>query len=234
MLWPCQVGYVVFLHPCGARIQRPLTKERPFVFNGRMSKGERTRATILDEAVALTSTNGVTGLTIGSLAERLGMSKSGLFAHFGSKEQLQQAVLERASELFAETVVKPAFAQPRGLPRLRALFENWIDWAKDPPMPGGCPLQAASFELDDQPGPLRDYLAHTQEQLRSVVAGAVRRAVDEGHIRADTDPDQFAFEGLAIGYAFAMQHRLLRHPEAERWARTAMDALFKRAVPPAS
>lgn len=194
-----------------------------------MSKGERTRAAILDQALALTSTDGLSGLTIGTLAEQLGMSKSGLFAHFGSKEQLQQAVVEHAAALFAETVVKPALDRPRGLPRLLSFFDGWIAWSKEPPLPGGCPLQAASFELDDRPGPLRDVVARTQGELRQFVAGAARRAVEAGHFRTDLDVDQFAFEAIAIAYAFTMNQRLLRHPLAEGWARTAIDGLVQRA-----
>lgn len=196
-----------------------------------MSKGERTRAMILDEALALTSTDGLSGLTIGSLADRLGMSKSGLFAHFGSKEQLQAAVIARAGELFTDVVLKPALEQARGLPRVCALFENWIGWTKGNGLPGGCPMQAATLEFDDKPGPLRDLVAHQQDQLRRFIARGVRQAVEEGHLRPDLDVEQFVFEGIAIAHAFAMNFRLLEHPDAERWARSAIRALVDRARP---
>lgn len=194
-----------------------------------MSKGERTRAAILDQALAMTSTDGLTGLTIGTLADKLGMSKSGLFAHFGSKEQLQAAVLDRAAELFADTVVRPALAQPRGLPRVLALFENWIAWTRDPVLPGGCPIQAASIEFDDRPGPLRDLIVKQQEEMRRVVVGAVRRAVEEGHLRGDLDVEQFAFEGISLCYGFAQIYRLGKNPKAEGWARSAVRDLIQRA-----
>lgn len=194
-----------------------------------MSKGERTRAAILDQALAMTSTDGLTGLTIGTLADKLGMSKSGLFAHFGSKEQLQAAVLDRAAELFADTVVRPALAAPRGLPRVLALFENWISWTREPVLPGGCPIQAASIEFDDRPGPLRDLIVKQQEEMRRVVVGAVRRAVEEGHLRTDLDVEQFAFEGISLCYGFAQSYRLSKNPKAEGWARSAVRGLIDRA-----
>ncbi|AUN32488.1 TetR/AcrR family transcriptional regulator [Niveispirillum cyanobacteriorum] len=193
-----------------------------------MSKGERTRAAILDQALAMTSTDGLTGLTIGTLADRLGMSKSGLFAHFGSKEQLQAAVLERAAELFADTVVRPALAQPRGLPRVLGLFENWIAWTMDPVLPGGCPIQAASIEFDDRPGPIQDLIVKQQEDMRRVVIGAARRAVEEGHLRADLDVEQFAFEGISLCYGFTQSYRLLKNPKSEVWARNAVHGLVDR------
>lgn len=196
-----------------------------------MSKGERTRAMILDEALALSSTDGLSGLTIGSLAERLGMSKSGLFAHFGSKEQLQAAVIERAGEMFTDVVIRPSLEKPRGLPRVCALFENWIDWTKGAGLPGGCPMQSASLELDDKPGPLRDLVAHQQDRLRSFIARGVRMAMEEGHLRPDLDVDQFVFEGISISFGFAMNHRLLNHPDAEQWARNAIRGLVQRSLP---
>jgi AcrR family transcriptional regulator len=210
-----------------------LTKERPFVFSHTMSKGERTRSAILDQALALTSKQGLAGLTIGTLAENLRMSKSGLFAHFGSKEQLQQAVLERAEELFAETVVRPAMAQPRGLPRLIAVFENWLAWTQRADLPGGCPFQVAGIELDDQPGPLRDTVAASQDQLRTILARAASKSVEEGHLRADLDIDQFVFGLTGIYFAYNHMNRLLRLPQAQTWARVAFNELLDRARRPA-
>jgi len=194
-----------------------------------MSKGERTRAAILDQALAMTSTDGLTGLTIGTLADRLGMSKSGLFAHFGSKELLQAAVLDHAAALFADTVVRPALAQPRGLPRVVTLFENWISWTLDPVLPGGCPIQSACIEFDDRPGPIRDLIAKHQEEMRRVVVGAVRRAVEEGHLRPDIDVEQVAFEGILLCDGFAQAYRLLKNPKYVNWVRIAVRGLLDRA-----
>ena len=115
-----------------------------------MSKGEATRERILDRAFLLAGRDGLEGLTIGALADELKLSKSGLFSHFGSKEELQVAVLDVASSRFTERVLLPAFKAARGLPRLERVFEQWIDWATDPKMPGGCIFQQANAELDDR------------------------------------------------------------------------------------
>ena len=131
-----------------------------------MRKGQRTRADILGQAVAVASEYGLEGLTIGSLADRLGMSKSGLFAHFGSKEDLQLETLKIARERFERVVFSPALATPRGLPRLRELFRRWLAWADDPAMPGGCVIIGATIEYDDRPGPVRDALVASQQDLR--------------------------------------------------------------------
>lgn len=186
-----------------------------------MSKGERTRAAILEQAAALSSTEGLSGLTIGMLADRLQMSKSGLFAHFGSKEQLQQAVLEHAAALFIEHVIDPSLKRPRGIPRLKCLFENWIEWGARGPLPGGCPIHAASFEFDDRPGPIRDYVAATQARLHAFVAEALRKTVATGELRADLDCEQGAFELISLAQGFECSHRLTRTPQAEKWVRAA-------------
>src|SRR3954467_2090991 len=122
-----------------------------------MGKGLVTRARILDDAIRLASVEGIGGLTIGRLAERTGMSKAGLFAHFKSKEEVEVAVLEETIARFTETVFTPALAQPRGEPRLRALLERWWVWANDDArQPGGCLIVQASAELDDMPGRARE------------------------------------------------------------------------------
>src|SRR5258706_6219006 len=127
-----------------------------------LRKGERTRSVILDRAAGLASESGLDGLTIGSLAAATGLSKSGLFAHFGSREELQLAVLERTREKFAEVVFRPALAKPRGLERYRAMFERWLDWTESADLPGGCPLLGAAMEFDDRPGPVRDRVIQHQ------------------------------------------------------------------------
>src|SRR5512143_3114985 len=159
-----------------------------------MGKGEQTRAASLDRAVQLASAVGLEGLTIGRLADESRLSKSGLFAHFGSKEDLQLRTLERAADRFVEVVVKPALTARRGEPRVRQLFERWLRWPIEVPQPGGCIFVAASAELDDRPGPARDRLAQLQREWLDVLARSVRAARDEGHFRAEVDPEQFAFE----------------------------------------
>ena len=134
-----------------------------------MRKGEQTRTLILNEAVALASQVGLEGLSIGSLAARLHLSKSGLFAHFGSKEDLQLQTLRQAQLRFEETVFRPALKAPRGLPRLRALFVNWLGWIKhNDELPGGCLILAASVEYDDRPGPITTRWNISTAKVRSM------------------------------------------------------------------
>lgn len=204
-----------------------LNIERSCYFSS-VRKGQQTRQDILGQAVALASAYGLEGLTIGSLAERLGMSKSGLFAHFGSKEDLQLATLRNARERFERVVFGPALAAPRGLPRLRELFGRWLAWSDDPDLPGGCVIIGATAEYDDRPGPVRDELVRSQRDLRRALARAVELAVSEGHFRPDTDADQFAFELFAIVFAAHHDRRLLRDPAVVQRASAAFEALVAR------
>lgn len=194
-----------------------------------MDKGAATHERILGRALRLASRDGLGGLTIGTLAGELGLSKSGLFAHFGSKEELQLSVLQAAIERFKLAVVGPAFKAPRGEPRLRALFEGWLDWGNDRDLPGGCPFVAAAIELDDRPGPLRDLLVSTQKQWLKTLAAAARLAVEEEHFRADLDPPQLAFELYALILGYHHARRLLRDRRAEERARRAFDHLLQAA-----
>jgi AcrR family transcriptional regulator len=194
-----------------------------------MSKGELTRQAVVDRAVGLASTLGLEGLTIGRLAEELELSKSGLFAHFGSKEALQVQVLERAAQRFIDVVVKPALQAPRGEPRVRALFERWRQWPKAVPQPGGCLFVAASAELDDRPGPVRDLVAKLQQDWLDTLAGAVRIAVAEGHFKKTVDPVQFAFEMYGQMLMGHLSARLLRDPKAAERNRRAFEALLESA-----
>lgn len=192
-----------------------------------MGKGEATRQVILDRATELASQIGLTGLTIGHLADDLDLSKSGLFGHFQSKEALQIQVLEHGAASFVERVVRPALAQPRGIPRLRALFEGWLAW--DSALPGGCVFVAAASELDDRSGPVRDRLVDLQRQWIGVLATSFRLGVEEGHVAAQADPEQFAQDLYGIMLAWHHHSRLLGDREAEQRARRAFDALLERA-----
>lgn len=198
-----------------------------------MGKGELTRQAVVDRAVGLASSVGLEGLTIGRLADELELSKSGLFAHFGSKEALQVQVLERAAERFVDAVVKPALAAPRGEPRVRALFERWRVWPKAVPQPGGCLFVAASAELDDRPGPARDLLVRLQRDWLDTLAGAVRIAVSENHFRKQVDPQQFAFEMYALMLMGHLSTRLLRDAKGPERTRRAFEALLAAARNPA-
>ncbi len=192
-----------------------------------MRKGEQTRTLILNEAVALASQVGLEGLSIGSLADRLDMSKSGLFAHFGSKEDLQIRTLKRAQELFLEQVISPALEQPQGLPRLRTLFLNWLVWLEsNDDLPGGCLMLAASAEYDDRPGAVRDLLVAGQRELRGAIAKAIRLAIDEGHLNPQTDPWQLTFELFGIVLATHHDLRLLGDARALERASDALERLI--------
>ena len=172
-------------------------------------KGDRTRQSILDRAVDLASLEGLEGLTIGRLADELGMSKSGLFAHFGSKEELQLATLEAAGERFLGEVLRPALKQPRGYPRLVAICDAWIDYIGRDVFPGGCFFAAASFEFDGRPGPVRDAIAANMHDWIGALEKAITIAKEEGHLREDVDPAQLAFElnSLFFGANFDCQLR---------------------------
>jgi len=195
-----------------------------------MRKGEQTRTLILNEAVALASQVGLEGLSIGSLAARLRLSKSGLFAHFGSKEELQILTLKQAQGLFQETVFTPALAEARGLPRLRALFSHWLVWLEQD-LPGGCLMLAASVEYDDRPGPIRELLVAGQRELRGAIAKAIRLAIDAGHLRIDTDPWQLAFDLFGVVLAAHHDRRLLADARALDRARTAFERLIANHAP---
>lgn len=192
------------------------------------TKGEQTRTAILDEALNVASRLGLEGLTIGSLADATGMSKSGLFAHFGSREGLQLAVLEHAAQRYGETVLMPALKIERGLPRLRAMFERWLDWAIASGLPGGCIMIAAAAEYDDRPGPIRDAVIANQHRGNALTQKAVRLAIEEGHLRGDTDPEQISFELLGIVLAAHNHRRLLGDKEARKRALRAFEQLIAR------
>jgi len=172
-------------------------------------KGERTRQSILERAVDLASVEGLEGLTIGRLAEELGMSKSGLFAHFGSKEELQLATVEAARERFIEAAFRPALKVERGYPRLMAICRSWLAYIKRGVFPGGCFFAAASFEFDGRPGPVRDAVANVMDAWMDAIDRAIRMAQDEGHLDPDIEPQQLAFEinALFFGANFAYQLR---------------------------
>ncbi len=175
----------------------------------------------------LASRIGLAGLTIGRLADELKLSKSGLFAHFRSKEALQVQVLEAAGLRFVEKVVRPGLQKPRGLPRLRALFEGWLAWDRSGPLPGGCIFVAASSEVDDDPGPVRDRLVRLQREWLEVLAQVVQSAIAEGHFRRQADADQFAHDLYGIMLAHHHAVRLLRDPRAEERVNRAFETLVR-------
>ena len=172
-------------------------------------KGERTRQSILERAVDLASLEGLEGLTIGRLADELGMSKSGLFAHFGSKEDLQIAAIETAAKRFIDEIYSPALGEPRGYPRLVAICRSWLSYLRRGVFPGGCFFAAASFEFDGRPGPVRDTVRRLMDDWIGALEKAIRMAIDEGHFDSEVDPAQLAFElnSLFFGANFAFYLR---------------------------
>ena len=195
-----------------------------------MRKGEQTRQAIIDHALKLATQVGYQGLTIGRLADELKLSKSGLFAHFKAKEELQLEVLRRAAERFVGDVVRPALTAPRGEPRVRALFERQIAWERAwDRLPGGCPIVAASIELDDCPGRARDFLVQSQRDWADTLANAARAAIREGHFREDLDCDQFAYDFSGIMLAYHHAARLMKDPRARERAEASFESVLRAA-----
>jgi AcrR family transcriptional regulator len=203
-----------------------------------MSKGLRTRREIVDRALYMALDLGLEGVTLGTLATELHLSKSGLFAHFRSKEALQLAVIAEAIERFTSVVVVPALSQPRGEPRVAALFERFLLWVNGVPLPDGgapafgggrCIFMALSEEYDDRPGEIRDTLVRAQRAWRDTIARSARVAVDTGHFRADLDPEQFAYEFMGVVMSYKHAHKLLDDPGAESRAHTAFQGLLARS-----
>jgi AcrR family transcriptional regulator len=172
------------------------------------SKSTRTRASILERAVDLASLEGLEGLTIGRLADELGMSKSGLFAHFGSKEELQIATIEAASRRYIAEIFTPALREPRGYPRLVAICRSWLLYVRGSVFPGGCFFAAASFEFDGRPGPVRDQVRRMMDDWIGALEKAVRMAQDEGHLDPKLDPAQLAFELNALFFGANFSYHL--------------------------
>jgi AcrR family transcriptional regulator len=190
-----------------------------------------TRERILEQGLALMSQSGLTGVTLGVLAGQVGMSKSGLFAHFRSKEDVQIALLEHMARFAEAHVVEPALRAPEGLPRLKALVGHWLGWAERAGLPGGCPVAAGLFEFDDEEGAVRNQILQMERHWRSLLKQLVQQSIDRGHLRKDLDIDQFVWElcGIYLGHHAA--HRFLRAGDADRRARVAFQALLDRALP---
>lgn len=197
-----------------------------------MAKGAETRERILERAYRLASRDGLQGLSLSTLAAETGLSKSGLFAHFGSKEELELEVLRQAAQRFEQVVWGPVVRAPRGEARLRRLFEGWIRWLDDPTSPGGCIFSTASVELDDRPGRVRDFLVETQTRLLASVARAARIAVEAGDFHERVDGDQLAFELYSLLLGYNHYKRLLRDPSAAERVWNGFERLMAAARNP--
>jgi AcrR family transcriptional regulator len=186
-------------------------------------KGDRTRQAILERAVDLASLEGLHGLTIGRLAEDLGMSKSGLFAHFGSKEELQLATIEAAGQRFVEQTLRPALQAERGYPRLVAICRAWLDYCRRDVFEGGCFFAAASFEFDGRPGPVRDAIAGHMQNWMAAIEKAIAMAQEEEHLDPDIEPKQLAFEINSIFFGANFSWQMCREKDAIERAWTAIE-----------
>jgi AcrR family transcriptional regulator len=195
------------------------------LLDGRRERGRRTRESILHTAVQLASVEGVDGITIGRLASELGMSKSGLFAHFGSKEELQLATIDTAREIFVETIIAPAREAERGLPRLEALMDNWLDYMQREVFRGGCFFDAVRSEYNSRPpGPVRDAVWKDFADWSTILVNRVKSAQAQGHLDPQADPEQIAYELDALGGSANVRYQLDRDPAWFDRARSAIQA----------
>jgi AcrR family transcriptional regulator len=195
-------------------------------------KGQQTRAAILEAALGLAANIGLEGLSIGALAEVTHMSKSGVFAHFGSREELQISVVREYHAKFEEDVFFPAMREARGLPRLRALFARWTRRVSVE-LDSGCIYISGAVEFDDRPGPVRDALVTMVQAWQSALERAVRMAVEAGHLRPDTDPHQLVFELHGLILALHHDARFLRHPGALDRVQNGFERLMAHYAVPA-
>jgi AcrR family transcriptional regulator len=196
----------------------------------KLSKGEQTRRSIISQAVGVVSEVGYEGLSIGALAEVAKLSKSGLFAHFKSKEALQLAVMQEVIDQFVARVVQPGLAAPRGEGRLRVLFEKKLQWIAGQQQLRGCLLGKASLEYDNRHGhPVRQRLVQALQDWRELLVRATKAAIEAGDFRADLDAEQFAYELDGITMIYQQAHRLLADRAADDRAHKAFTALLERS-----
>src|SRR3954462_4755935 len=199
-------------------------------------KGQQTKAVIIDAALNLAAQIGLEGLSIGALAEVTQMSKSGVFAHFGSREELQISVIREYHTRFEDEVFYPALQAQRGLPRLRALFANWMK-RTSVEIDSGCLYISGAVEFDDRPGPVRDALASSVATWLAAMKRAIRGAIDAGQLRPDVDEEQMLFEIHGLILALHYEARFLKSPGSIARANTGFDNILRRcgadiAAPP--
>lgn len=190
-------------------------------------KGRQTRAAIVDVALQMAAQVGLEGLSIGSLAEAVGKSKSGVFAHFGSREELQIAVVRAYYGRFEAEVFQPALHKPRGLPRVRALFDHWMRHTTAE-LDSGCIFISGAVEFDDRPGPVRDALAEAVDAWIGAMTRAVAQAQEQGHLRAGVDPRQISFEIHALILALHYEARFMRRPGSIGRAKQGFSNILER------
>ncbi len=192
-------------------------------------RGQTTKRLILEEAMKIASVHGIEGITIGELAKKVGMSKSGLFAHFENKDNLQLEILKMATDHFVEVVLKPSFKEPQGLARIEAIVDNWIKFLNDTAtLPGGSIFISASFELDDRPGVLKDFVQKSQNDLILNIEKAVQIAIDCKHLKSNTDKNDFAWKLYSYVLGYHHFQRMLHNPKAEEFLRNAVRELINK------
>jgi AcrR family transcriptional regulator len=197
-------------------------------------KGKATKTRLLEAGLDMLSQDGLSGLSIGRVAEAAGLSKSGMFAHVRSKEQLEIELLDASTELAGRTVIAPAMQAAVGLARLRTLIDGWLGWSARAGLSGGCPVAAALFELDDRPGPVRDHVAMLEQRWRDLLFRLTAEAAASGELRQDLDVEQFVWELCGIYLSHHAASRFIHDPLAEERARRSVDALIERAGGPAA
>jgi AcrR family transcriptional regulator len=182
--------------------------------DARTQKAELTRAAIIGAALDLASAEGLEAITLQAVADRIGLSKSGVFSRVGSREALQKAVVEEFGRRFLADVFVPAMQLPKGLPRLETIMQRWIVRTRDVEAKNGCIFSAGAFELDDREGPLRDMLHDEVTRWRAALRRTVLQAIDEGHLKRGTDPEQLVGEACSLVLGLVHDARFLRDPRA--------------------
>ena len=192
-----------------------------------LQKGQQTKAAIVDTALSLAAQIGLDGLSIGAVADAMHMSKSGVFAHFGSREELQLSVVREYFRRFDEEVFKPVLSEPQGLPRVRALFANWMQRVAVE-LKSGCIFISGAVEFDDRPGPVRDALASSVQTWMSAMRRSVVLAREAGHLRPDADEHQIVFEIHGLILALHYETRFLKTPGSIQRSLLAFDEILAR------
>jgi AcrR family transcriptional regulator len=195
--------------------------------DARTQKSELTRAAILGAALDLAAAEGLESITLQAVADRIGLSKSGVFSRVGSREALQMAVIEEFGRRFIDYVFVPAMQQPKGLPRLNEIVRRWIVRTRDVEAHTGCIFTAGAFELDDREGPLRDFLLGEVSRWRAALRRTVLQAVEAGHLKPDTDAEQLVAEIYSLAMGLLHDIRFLRDPRAADRAQRTWDRLVK-------
>ena len=222
---------VVLLSSCDVGVECSSNEEHSLAEPGLPMKDTKQR--ILSEGLNLLTCTGFANVTVGVLAQRAGMSKSGLFAHFGSKEDVQLELLEEMLRRGASTFIEPAMLQPPGLRRLRTIVDGWFGWTAKAGLLGGCPIAAGLFEFDDVPleNPVRQRLLEMEEHWRSFLVKTTEETVAAGELRVDLDLDQFVWELCGIYLNHHVSYRFLRDPGANSRAERAFEGLVNRSLP---